>query len=83
MALKISYKNDAFPKDYEFDIHGVGLVKNGGTVTLSKEDEERAVGILGMPVKEYVKGSDDVSVEGTTELKAAEVSTLTEGGGEG
>ena len=80
MPLKVSYKNDAFPKDYEFDVHGIGLVKNGGTITLDKEEEERAVSLLGMPVKDYVKGSADLSVEGTTELKAAEVETLTEGG---
>jgi hypothetical protein len=83
MPLKVSYKNDAFPKDYEFDVHGIGLVKNGGTITLDKEGEERAVSLLGMPVKDYVKGSADLSVEGTTELKAAEVENLTEGGGEG
>lgn len=83
MSLKVSYKNDAFPKDYEFEVYGIGLIKNGGSVTLSKDQEERAVTMVGMSVKDYVKDSADVSVEGTTELKANEVETLTEGGGEG
>lgn len=79
MPLKVSYENPAFPKDYEFDVHGIGLVKNGGSVTLSKEQEESAVAVLGMPLKDYAKGGT-VKVEGTTELKPSEVESITEGG---
>ena len=79
MALKVTYENPAFEKDQEFDIAGIGLVKNGTAKTLSKEEEEAAVAKLGMSVKDFAKGGT-LKVEGTTELKAAEVENLTEGG---
>ena len=80
MGLKISYKHPDFPKDQEFDLRGFGLIKNGGSKTLSKEEEEAAVALHGMSVKDYFKGNEMAKVEGTTELSSSEVSDLKEGG---
>lgn len=38
MAYKLEVNHPDFPKDWEFDMDGV-LVKNGGSVTLTEEDE--------------------------------------------
>lgn len=82
MSLKVSFTHPHFDKGTEVDLTGVGLIKNGGSKTLNEEEERAAVARLGMGVKEYFKDSEQVKVEGTTELKSTEVETLTEGGGE-
>jgi hypothetical protein len=38
MAYKLEVNHPDFPKDWEFDCDGV-LVKNGGSTTLTEEDE--------------------------------------------
>jgi hypothetical protein len=38
VAYKLEVNHPDFPKDWEFDMDGV-LVKNGGSVTLTEEDE--------------------------------------------
>jgi hypothetical protein len=72
VALKLSFHDPAFPKDKEVDLGGV-LVKNGGSVTLSENQETTLVSRHGMSVKDYFKGSEMVKVEGTTELSAKEL----------
>jgi hypothetical protein len=72
MALKISYHNAAFPKDEEMDLGGF-LVKNGGSVSLSEEQEADLAARLGMPVREYFKDSEDVKVEGTATVSAKDI----------
>jgi hypothetical protein len=83
MSLKLSYHNPAFPKDQEFDLGGV-LVKNGSSITLSEEQELSMAARFGTTVKEHFKESEDVKVEGTAEVKAADIpvdGSAEEGGG--
>ena len=71
MSLKVSFSHPDFPKDQEFAVADVGLIKNGGSVTLTEDQERSFQAARGMSVKEAFKGSQ-VKVEGTTELKGGE-----------
>jgi hypothetical protein len=73
MGLKVTYTHPAFPDDYEFDVYGVGLVTNGEAKELTAEEEQAAVGKLGMPVRDYLGESEDMKVEGTATVKAADI----------
>jgi hypothetical protein len=78
MALKVSFNDPAFPKDEEFDLGGV-LVKNGGSVTLTEDQERAILARFGMTAKDYFADSEAIKVEGTAEVKGKEVKE----GGEG
>lgn len=65
MANVISYKNDAFPKDQEFGLFGMFLVKNGEDYTLTDEDESRFEQNFGVKFADWGKPDpDDTTVEG-------------------
>lgn len=70
MALEIAVDFPDMPKGKEFDVGGI-LVKNKGSVKLSKEQEEALVARHGKPVKEALK-SENVKVTGTTEVGGGE-----------
>jgi hypothetical protein len=74
MGLKISVNNPALPKGEPLDIGGL-LVENGGTVTLTEEQEQALVNRVGMAVKDYFKDSEDFKVEGTATVKTSEAPT--------
>jgi hypothetical protein len=80
MAYKITYEHPDFPKGHEFDMTGVGIVENGKTKTLDKDAEIHFVAMTGQTVKDYFSESESVKVEGSTELKSAEVAERVEGG---
>lgn len=87
MALKVTVENDAFPKDHEFEIRGLGLFTNGKARTITEEEEQAFVALNEKSVKDAVKGSNYIKVEGTSEVKVSEVvvetsDTTTEEGGE-
>ncbi len=65
---EVTYKNPAFPRDEEVELHGLGLVKNGGTLKVDKEMEATFVATTGQSLKDYFKGSDQVSIKGTSEV---------------
>lgn len=69
MALKVQMKHPTQGPDVEFAIPGVGMVKNGETVTLTEEQERMAFAITGMHIKDYFKDDEMVTVSGTTEAK--------------
>jgi hypothetical protein len=69
MALKVSIKHPGFGPDSEFEVPGVGMVKNGGSITLNEEDEGRFFSRTGMKVKDYYKDTEDVDVSGTSDAK--------------
>lgn len=70
MPLKVSYNNPALPKGQEIDLGGF-MVKNGSTVELTKEQEESIVARIGVSVKDYFAGSEDVKVDGTALVTVA------------
>jgi hypothetical protein len=67
VALKLSFNDSAFPKGTPVDVGGV-LVDNGGSITLSEDQEASLVARHGMSVREYFKDSEMVKVEGSTEV---------------
>lgn len=69
MALKVQVKHPTQGPDEEFAIPGVGMVKNGSTVTLNAEQEEMAYAMTGMHIKDYFKDNEMVTVSGTAEAK--------------
>lgn len=69
MALKVTIKHPTLGPDTELEVPGVGLVKNGGSVTLTEENEGSFFSRTGMKVKDYYKDSEDVDVSGTSEAK--------------
>lgn len=82
MTLKLTWTHPDMPKGEEGEIRGVGLVKNGSSVTLNEEQERNAIAVLGMSVKDFFKDSEQVKVEGTSEVKVSEVDIPDTGGGE-
>ena len=69
MALEVQMKHPTQGPDEEFAIPGVGMVKNGSTVTLDAEQEAMAFAMTGMHIKDYFKDSEMVTVTGTAEAK--------------
>jgi riboflavin biosynthesis pyrimidine reductase len=69
-----------FPKDLEFDVGGL-LVKNDGSVTLTKEQEQSLVARHGRPVKEAFSNNEFLKISGSSELpKKGIEEILVEGG---
>lgn len=69
MALKVQMKHPSQGPDAEFAIPGLGMVKNGDTVTMTAEQEEMAFAMTGMHIKDYFKDNEMVTVSGTSEAK--------------
>ena len=72
MSLKVTYTHPGFDKNYEFDVVGLGLLKNGQAKTLSEEEEAMFVSMHGESVKDHFKGDEGFKVEGTSEAKGGE-----------
>ena len=68
MALKVTIKHPS-AGETEFEIPGVGMVRNHGSLTLDEADEARFFSRTGMKVKDYYKDTEDVDVSGTSEAK--------------
>ena len=69
MSLEVTVKNDQFPDDYEFDVRGLGLFKNGETRTVSDEEEAAFLAVHGRTVREAAGNSATVSVKGRATVK--------------
>ena len=48
--LTITYNNPDFPDDAEFDVAGVGPIKNGGQLTISEETQAIYESNYGVPL---------------------------------
>jgi len=78
MALKVQVKHPTQGPDVEFAIPGAGMVKNGGSVTLDADQELLAFSMVGMPLKDYYKDDEMVTVTGTSEVKLPKVEHASE-----
>jgi|tagenome__1003787_1003787.scaffolds.fasta_scaffold18092930_1 hypothetical protein len=76
MAYKITFSHPGYDKDYPLDIRGLGLVKNGSSVTLDEDAESNFVQLTGMTVKDKLGNDEHFTVEGNTTLKKPEVDKL-------
>ena len=78
MALKVQVKHPTQGPDVEFAIRGAGMVKNGDSVTLDADQELLAFSMVGMPLKDYYKDDEMVTVTGTSEVKLPKVEQASE-----
>ena len=69
MSLKVTYNHPDFEKGHEFEVRGLGILKNGQPKTLSEEEEATFVSVHGESVRDHFKGNEAYKVEGTTEVK--------------
>ena len=73
MAYKLEVDHPDFPKDWEFDMDGV-LVKNGGSATLTEENELAIFNQNGgLTVKQVFKHKDVPDYIKLTGTKASDV----------
>ena len=80
MAYKLEMNHPDYPKDLEFDVGGL-IVKNGGSVTLTKDDEQSLVARHGRPIKEFLDNNKFLKVSGSSELSKKGIEEiLVEGG---
>ncbi len=73
MAYKLEVDHPDFPKGFPFDCDGI-LVENGGSVTLSKEDEAAFLSRWGNDVKHFYGHGTHAKVTGSSELSSKEKS---------
>ena len=71
MAYKLEVNHPDFPKDFEFNCDGI-LVKNKGSVTVSREQELKFLKKQGKTIKEIYGHSEIVNLTGTSELSTEE-----------
>jgi hypothetical protein len=71
MPYKLEVNNPEFPKDAEFDCDGI-LVKNGSSVTLTKEDEIAFIARWGSEIKDIYGHGTIAKVTGSSELSKKE-----------
>lgn len=72
MSLKVTFTHPDFPKGYEFEVAGLGLLKNGEATSVSAEQEAQFVAEHGEGVKDHLKEDEMFKVEGTTEVKGGD-----------
>lgn len=73
LALTVSYEHPDFPEGMEFEIVGLGLIPNGGSVELTDEQEERYLNYHGMTVKESLENDPYIKVKGSARLKPSAI----------
>ena len=76
MALTVTVLNEAFPKDHEFAIHGLGLFKNGESREVTEEEEIAFMVFHRQAVRDAFEGTEDVEIKGTTGVKGGIASVL-------
>jgi hypothetical protein len=72
VAYKLEVDHPDFPKDWEFDCDGI-LVPNGGSVTLTKEDELAFLSRWGQDVKHFYGHGTVAKVTGASLVTAKEL----------
>jgi hypothetical protein len=77
MAYKLEVNHPDFPKDWEFDCDGV-IVKNGGSTTLTEQDEGNVFNRSGGRTVKEVFGHKDVP--DFIKLTGTKASDIPEGG---
>lgn len=60
--FQISIHHPDFPNDTEFEVEGVGLVKNGGSLTVTEEMQARYKADRGVDLKDSLEESPIIGV---------------------
>jgi hypothetical protein len=75
MTLTVEINHPEFEDDVEFDVAGI-LVKNGGSVELSEEQERLLVARRRKSVREVLEGNQFVKVKGTSLLSKKDMQEI-------
>lgn len=62
--LTVRYHNSALPSGVELDIAGIGLIKNGGQITLSDEIQDRYEAENGVKLEAALKENPSFNLSG-------------------
>jgi hypothetical protein len=76
MALTIKFEHPHFPEDTEFSFNDLGVVKNGGTLTVDEDAERAFIATRGMTVEDAFKTNTGASVGGVSSLSTDEKNQL-------
>lgn len=68
MGYSVKFEHPDFPEDTEFEISGVGLVKNGGSVEMDAAQEQRFLAVNRKTPEDYFEGNESITLSGTSEL---------------
>lgn len=68
MSHTVTYTNEAFPDDHEFEIRGLGVLVNGVPLTIDKETEQRFISETRTTLDEALGDNGSVNLSGTTEF---------------
>jgi len=68
MALTLTLDHPDFPDDREFEISGLGLVKNRESAEIDEEQERAFAAFHGRTLEDALKGNDQISLNGTATL---------------
>lgn len=69
MGYTVTYTNEAFPDDREFDVRGLGLLTNGVPFTVSEDQERNFILENRQTLEDALGGNEDYKIEGSTEVK--------------
>jgi len=75
MALTIEIKHPDFEDDVDFDVAGI-LVKNGGSVELTEDQERLLVSRRQKPAKDVLEAASFVKVKGTSLLSKKDIDEI-------
>lgn len=64
----VTYTNEAFPDDHEFEIRGLGVLTNGVPLTIDKETEQRFITETRTTLDAALGDNSSVNLSGTTEF---------------
>lgn len=76
MAHTVTYTNEAFPDDHEFEIRGLGVLVNGVPTVIDKDAEQRFILETRTTLDEALADNGSVNLSGTTEFSGGVVEVL-------
>jgi hypothetical protein len=76
MGYKVEFKHPYYEKGVEFEIAGLGLIANGGSINVDADQERSFIATQGKTLKDALQGNGMLSLSGTSELKKEEVEAL-------
>lgn len=76
MAYTVTVTDDAFPKNHEFGIRGLGVFVNGKPKQVDEEAERNFITETRTTLKDALGNAENITLDGTTEVKGGVVGVL-------
>lgn len=76
MALKVSYDNPQMMKGVEVELIGIGMIPNGGSVTVEESQEQQFMLERRETIKDAFKNNEMIKVEGASTITGGVKSVL-------